>query len=723
MIKNNIFYYRNNRHIIYDVINKKYNKEDIIILKAYRFAAELLLLPIRLNCNIIVYNNARTVVSDCMCGEDIETEKKYILEKFPDMNNLCNEIITAREIGLLQRWVGGHASVNLEILFRDGYQCRIEKVKELLAKTDDTTKVNFYKAELIVLIAVQKQIIRYKDAAIKIVTNTYDDKLKNNLLRFINTCENIAYNPPNDFYEAVQLIAFTHEFCSVEGYGTASWGIRIDKLLNKYYINDVKNKKIDKQYAIDIICSLWEMYNSYGERCANLTLGGMDELGNDMSNEMTLICMEASIKVKANVPLLTLRVHPKLNKKVWDKALQLVISGQGFPAFYNDKVAIEAKRNAGISKEDAYDYSTLGCVELTIAGREYTETEGARINWLKILELMLFDGKCLLTGKMWHLKEKHNLDEFNSFEQFYNWYKIELKDIITKVAGYADKALDINAKYWPMPYLSSITYGCIENGSDITAHGTKYYNLAINCVGMANTVNSLEVIEQLVFKDKSVSFEQLKEAIKANYVGYEALQKKILKCPKYGNDINSVDKKMTDLMNLFSETVYAQKISGNRGKFQCGFYSVMHHALLGMKTGASCDGRYACTSLANSLSPVQGTDINGPTAVINSINKISMKYMGNGGVLDMKFMPSFFEKENHVQALKYLIETYFENGGLEVQFNVVDSQNLKEAQKNPKKYQNLVVRVSGYSAYFVQLEKELQDEIINRTSNGGKGKL
>jgi formate C-acetyltransferase len=350
-----------------------------------------------------------------------------------------------------------------------------------------------------------------------------------------------------------------------------------------------------------------------------------------MSNEMTLICMEASIIVKADVPLLTLRVHPNLNEKVWETALMLVKSGQGFPAFYNDEAVITARMNAGVSREDAYDYSTLGCVETTIAGREYSHTEGARINMLKLLELMLFQGECTLTGQNWNLKENHNLAEFATFEQFYAWYKIELEALVCKVAKFIDESSILYSEYWPSPYLSSITWGCMENGSDITDNGTKYYNLSINCAGMANTVDSLEAIEQAVFKERSVTFEQLKDAIKNNFLGYEELREKLLKYPKYGNDIDSVDNKMSDLMEFFTETVYKQKMIGNRGKFQCGFYTVMHHALMGIKTGASCDGRYAQTSLANSLSPSQGMDVNGPTAVINSINKISMKYMGNGG--------------------------------------------------------------------------------------------
>lgn len=702
---------------ISQVVSTKYSEEPVVIKKAYMFAAELLAHPIILGNNMIAANCIHVSLPDSQGAEQIKREIRYLSDIYPDEEAEFNEMYIAREMGLLQRWAGGHTSASLELLFREGYQNRIELVLKKMNSEENQEKKYFYKAELIVLFAVQKQIMRYASVIEKMLEEIQDEHLKSNYNKMLSACKNIAYGSPNNFFEAVQLIAFTHEFCNVEGNSATSQGTRIDQLLYPFYVADINAGRITREEALELICSLWRIYESYGERCANLTLGGCDQYGNDCSNEMTLICMEASMRVKADVPLLTLRVHPNLNDDVWNTALRLVQSGQGFPAFYNDKIAVRAKINAGITPIDAYDYSTLGCVEITIGGREFSHTEGARINWLKILELMLFGGKCQLTENEWKLEQCIKVEELKTFDQLYNWFKIELKSIIKKVANFIDKAALIYSNYWPTPYLSSISCGCVENGSDITACGTKYYNLSINCVGMANAVDSLEAIEQLVFKDKVISFKELKIALRANFKGYETLRQKLLECPKYGNDIESVDNKMSDLMGFFSKTVNDLKMMGNRGNFQCGFYSVMHHSLLGAKTGASCDGRYAYTSLASSLSPTQGMDKNGPTFVMNSINKVAMDYMGNGGVLDMKFIPAFFEKENHIRAFRYLIETYFDEGGLEVQFNVVDKETLLKAQKYPEKYSNLVVRVSGYSAYFVTLDRELQNEIIMRTDN------
>lgn len=282
---------------------------------------------------------------------------------------------------------------------------------------------------------------------------------------------------------------------------------------------------------------------------------------------------------------------------------------------------------------------------------------------------------------------------------------------------FVDYASTIYSQYWPAPFLSAITYGCIEHASDITESGTKYYNYSINCVGMANTVDALEAIDELVYKQRVTSLKEIKEALESDFVGYEWLRKKMLECQKYGNDMDFVDDKMKDLMDSFTRYIHNKKTINRKRKFQCGCYSVMHHALLGKKTAASCDGRYAGTSLANSLSPVQGMDKYGPIAVMESINKVSMDYMGNGSVLDMKFTPLFLAEKRNLDALKCLIQTYFDEGGLEVQFNVVDKETLIKAQKEPEKYSNLVVRVSGFSAYFKNLDKEVQDEIIKRTES------
>ena len=261
--------------------------------------------------------------------------------------------------------------------------------------------------------------------------------------------------------------------------------------------------------------------------------------------------------------------------------------------------------------------------------------------------------------------------------------------------------------------------GCYEKGLDVTGGGTIYNNTGVSVCGMANTVDALAAIRKVVFEGKICTLSELAEAMRADFAGYEALQSILQnRCPKYGNDDDSVDGMMADLVAAFAAEVETYR-NPRGGKFQLGLYSVEDHAKMGLRTGASADGRKAATSLSNAISPVQGRDTVGPTAVINSLLKTDLRAATNGMVLDVKFNPAFLENPRHTEALKALIDAYCKSGGMEIQFNVVDRATLLDAQKHPEQHKDLVVRVSGFSAYFVTLMKTTQDEIIARTEYGG----
>jgi formate C-acetyltransferase len=268
---------------------------------------------------------------------------------------------------------------------------------------------------------------------------------------------------------------------------------------------------------------------------------------------------------------------------------------------------------------------------------------------------------------------------------------------------------------YPTPFLSITMEGCYRKALDVTGGGTIYNNTGINICGMANAVDALAAIRKLVFEDKKLSLKSYAQARAANYEGWEDLRNEASRhCPKYGNDDDRVDALLADLVAEVARLVKTYQ-NPRGGKFQLGLYSVEDHAKMGVHTGASPDGRLAGTSLANAISPVQGKDILGPTAVINSLLKTDLSVAANGMVLDLKFNPRFLDKASHVDALKALIESYFQRGGMEIQFNVVDRQTLLDAQAHPEQHKNLVVRVSGFSAYFTTLMKPTQDEIIART--------
>jgi len=378
---------------------------------------------------------------------------------------------------------------------------------------------------------------------------------------------------------------------------------------------------------------------------------------------------------------------------------------------------------------------------LACPGKEYAKNEVLRVNLGKVLEIMFFNGKsnCIDSGAIignssvpsltlsskiqkdytFPLFSGYRLDEINSFEALMSWYKDELKAQLTFSMESVNKLDLALPKCYPTPFLSVLIDGCIQNGKELTAGGAIYNNSAANLCGMANVVDSLAAIRQLVFEEKRYALQDFKNAMKANFEGYEDFLDEIQHdCPKFGNDIDQVDQIMAELVATADSVVSGFK-NPRGGHWQMGLYSVEDHVKMGINTGALPDGRLCGEAMASAISPVQGKDVNGPTAAINSLLKTDLSVATNGMVLDIKFSPSFFDKKAHEHALRMLVHTYAEQGGGEIQFNVIDRETLLDAQQNPEKHKNLVVRVSGFSAYFTSLVKETQDEIIKRREHAG----
>jgi formate C-acetyltransferase len=338
-----------------------------------------------------------------------------------------------------------------------------------------------------------------------------------------------------------------------------------------------------------------------------------------------------------------------------------------------------------------------------------------------IMELMLNGGVCRMSGERIALREQKALGKIKTCDEFVSWYKDELVYFIEKAARACRLIDSVYYKAYPAVMLSSTIEGCIENAQDACDCGPKYRFSNINNTGMANVVDSLMAIKETVFEKKMISLTELNEALAADFTGYGDAAAYIRKnCKKFGNGEEEADALMAELVNLAADTINA--IPNGRGShFRSGFYSVEWHAGMGAKTGATPDGRKAGTSLANGFCPAQGADTKGPTAVINAITRCDHTKFANGMVLDLKFNPSFFKNPVHRGLLRPLLDTYFGQGGMELQFNVVSRETLIAARKDPEKYRNLIVRVSGFSAYFVSLYKPLQDEIIARTEYTGAG--
>lgn len=686
----------NIRNEIIKIIDKKMQNSSSIKKKAYALSVYFKMKPIFIDEDDILAGHIggdgdldMVPSSFTILISKLRNDKKDVLSLIKDIEILEKE-------GVFCSNFGQHVAVSYNKLITQGINDRIKLLEKKYISSINNKNEDFYESMLILMKSFQQLILRYA----KLAEEKYKESGNINLQYIAKSCNWIAFNSPRNLLEAVQLLLISHEcIVSEAGSGSISFG-RLDQYLYPYYKKDIDSGVLSYEQAQKIISALWYKISEYELSWQNVTIGGIDENGNDVCNDLTIMCMNASMEVRGDQPQLSLRVSKSMPQHVWDKAMELINLGMGFPELYNDELAMKAKINSGkVQPDEAWNYCIVGCVELMMPGREYGHTEGARINWAKILENMLH------REQTWEIK---------TFSEFYCQFKQELKEITEKICNFIDIASDLYPKYWSTPFTSLFMDGCIEKAKDVTDCGTIYNNLCINCVGFASTVDSLQAIEELVYKDKIVSLPQLSLLLKSDFEDNKNLQSKMINCSKYGNDINDVDSKASDLAEFFTEILDTYKLQYRDGKVQTGFYTSYFHADFGKLTGATPDGRKSGMPLSSSLSAMSGMDKSGPTALINSANSINMERFGNGMVLDMKFTSDFLKIKKHAVALQLLVEEYFRSGGMEIQFNIIDKETLIEAQKNPQQYSNLIVCVSGFSAYFVSLDKLLQDEIINR---------
>lgn len=627
-------------------------------------------------------------------------------QDFQDLDELVKYV----EKGMCTRGPSGHVIAGYEKVLKVGICGLIVEIKAEIAEFGETP---FRRAAIIVCEAAVGYIRRYAQKSAALAQGSTGQK-QSNFLSVAEACEWVSENPPRSFFEAVQLLCLLHEIITIEQRsGSLSVG-RFDRYLAPFYEKDKEAGIITMESAADIVEAFFSKLACVPRAFQNLTLGGYDSLNGYCCNDLTRIALHTCLKLRKDQPLLTLRWHPSMPANLWEDILDLITAGTGFPALFNDEICIKAKQRSGVSAQDAEQYAIVGCVELSVGGREYAHTEGLRISWLKVLELMLSGGRCMLTGEEFIMARPRVLESVCNFDDFYAWFKEELQHFTT-TAIRAANLLDANVvNHWPSPFLSATMDHCIQSGVDVNAGGAIYNNSAINAAGMANAVDSLLAIKRYVYEEHRFTLSELAVLLKDNFAGNDALRTMIFnKCTRFGSDMEAAEM-MSELTGYF-HSIIRQFSNPRGGRWELGFYSVDNHAWLGEKTGASPDGRYKGYALANAMSPVQGTEKHGPTEVIQAITMSDHTCFGNGMVLDLKFHPRFFRPPAHRRSFKSLVETYFELGGMEIQFNVIDRQTLLDAQRNPEQYRDLLVRVSGFSAYFTTLGVTVQNEIIDRT--------
>lgn len=606
--------------------------------------------------------------------------------------------------------------------------------KQAIAELESGTKEQqeFYNSVILVMEGAQGFMMRYHDLLVKKAGQETDVGNQANMLEVAAICKKISMNPPESFHEAVQSIWFLFIILHMESNASSFSPGRMDDFLYPFYKSDIDSGKINQQQALEIIECLWLKFNqivylrnSHSAKFFagfpigfNIAIGGQDEKGHDFSNDLSFLFLKAQEHLGLPQPNLSVRLHKGTNEALLKAAVRVVGKGSGMPQFFNDEAIISAMMNLGVTEKDARDYAIVGCVELTTQGNNLGWSDAAMFNLNKVLELTLNHGKCLLTGRSIG-PDVGNLMDYDTFEELEDAFAQTINYFMAKMILACEQVEQAHMDILPSPFLSSVIDNCIQKGKDVTVGGAIYNFSGIQMIQVANLADSLAAIKLLVYEEKRISKAELVQALQSNFEGYEMVRTMLLKrAPKYGNDVPYVDELGVKWARFFSEKL-SHYTNYRGGRYHTGMYTVSAHVPMGENVGATADGRYATTPLADGgMSPVYGRDVAGPTAVLKSVSLIDNSLTTNGGLLNMKFLPEFFKTESNIDKFAKFLRTFVDLEIPHIQFNVLTEADLLAAQKDPEKYRSLTVRVAGYTAYFTELAGELQNEIIARTSYG-----
>jgi formate C-acetyltransferase len=629
----------------------------------------------------------------------------------------------------------GHVSINYPMLLSLGFREINKRAVENLAKyveVGDDVKSHFYRATQISSEAIMDFASRYAGKAEELASIEDDSDRRKELEQIAETCRWVPANPPRNFREALQFIWFTQLVLSLETYdGQAISMGRIDQYLNPYYMKDNDSGIIDREKAIELIESLWVKLNEMVPLFDGLvdmffngllttqaaTIGGMDKNGQDATNELTYLILEATKDAALPVPNVHIRIHKDTPQKMMEELTKTIATGVNNIAMFIDEVVIESMVRKSIPLDEARNYATVGCVELAPFGTSFTSSDAALFNLAICLEMVMMRGESLMLGQILG-PDTGDPVEFKSIDDVINGFRTQVSYFVKQMADGSNSFEKANIDLKPTPFLSLCVEDCFKAGKDITEGSARYNFTGVQGVGVADVADSLAAIDELVFKQKLVSMLELVNAMREGFEDYESLRQLLLnRAPKYGNDEEAADEYAKLVARIYSDEVEKhQNIRG--GSFIPGMYSVSTHVPFGYFTGALPSGRLPTTSLSNGASPSIGSLRKGPTATVHSVSKIDFTHYPNGIAFTLGLDPGFVSGEEGTEILSSLIKSYAEMGGMQIQFNMTDTQKLLDAQENPEHYKDFIVRVAGYSAYFTELTKDVQDEIIGRFQRG-----
>ncbi len=676
----------------------------------------------------------------------------------------------------------GHVTVKYEEVLEIGYEGIIAKAQKELdgCKVGDENyakKSHFLNAVILSCQAVIEYAQRYAELALEMADRCQNQARKQELLIIARNCSRVPAKGATGFYEACQSFWFVQQLIQLESSGHSISPGRFDQYMYPYYKKDMDNGNISREYAQELMDCIWVKLNDLN-KCRdaasaegfagyslfqNLIAGGQDRDGNDVTNDLSFMSIQASMHVHLPQPSLSVRVWNGTPHEFLIKAAELTRTGIGLPAYYNDEVIIPALQNRGLSLADAREYNIIGCVEPQKAGKTDGWHDAAFFNMCRPLELVFSNGmdRGVQVGV-----QTGDVTDMATFDEFYDAYKKQMEYCISLLVN-ADNAIDVaHAERCPLPFLSCMVDDCMKAGKSVQEGGAVYNFTGPQGFGIANMADALFAVRRLVYEEKKFTMAELKEALAWNYgkgldaqsaadvaetvlremhkagqtvdaqaaaamisnlVGmkpepakaarFEEIHNLIEEVPKFGNDIPEVDYFARDVAYTYTKPLQNYK-NPRGGMYQAGLYPVSANVPLGGQTGATPDGRYAHTPVADGVSPSAGKDVKGPTAAATSVSRLDHFIVSNGTLFNQKFHPSALSGREGLEKFVALIRSYFDQKGMHMQFNVVDRDTLLDAQKNPEKYKHLVVRVAGYSALFTTLSRSLQDDIIRRTEQG-----
>ena len=689
--------------------------------------------------------NDRAVVNFTVTEEDLRIQEEKIIPYWEDrsmrrriLDSMPQEWRDAYGAGIFTEFMeqrGPGHTVGSAKLYEKGYLDYQEDIRAALAKLDyagaDPEVLNRRDQLNAMLIACDAIMIlgrRYGELARKLAAECQDEQRKKELLQIAANCDVVPAHRPETFHQAIQTYWFTHLAVTTElnPWDAYSPG-HFDQHLGPFYERDTQAGILTREQALELMESLWvQFYNqpappkvgitlkesSTYTDFANINTGGVTPEGEDGVNEVSYIILDCMDDLQLVQPNSNVQISRKNPRRFLKRACEISRKGWGQPAFYNTEAIIQELMNAGKTLEDARKGGCSGCVETGAFGNEAYILQGY-FNLPKIFELTLFDGVDQMTGKQLG-PHTGRAEDFQTFDQLWEAYTRQIEHFLSvKIRG-SNIIEALYAKYMPVPFLSILTNDCIARGKDYNAGGARYNTSVIQGVGTGTITDCLAAVKYNVYDNQNFTMAELLSAMKDNFQGHDRILNLVRnKTPKYGNDNDYADGLMRKVFNYFVDSVSGRP-NMRGGTYQVDMLPTTCHIYFGDVMIASPNGRLAHKPVSEGISPEKGADVSGPTAVIKSCAK--MDHLKTGGtLLNQKFTPAVVAGEEGLDRMADLVRTYFDMDGHHIQFNVVGRETLLAAQKNPEEYRDLIVRVAGYSDYFRNLDKPLQDEIIERT--------